>query len=600
MKLISLKIDWFKNLKTEIDFTKSEWISVFVWNNWSWKSNVLEAISAIFYGLYDETNERRCDFSYELKYYIDWKEIFIKQDYFETKKDAIWKLSKDMLVQIPYWEAEIRLIWYYIDWKYIKWTFYREYLPTNIIALYSWEETRLYQNYYREEFQRFRSEITWVNKIWELPKMNFIDKDYWEIALITMFISVVNFDYSDLLYKWLQDILWKWINIENIYFDINKNNLKKFNKNEITNFVNILDWINNISIEKLIDLNNDTWILWTREEFFKNITLACDWKNIKDSLIYTIDITFNNWINSDWLSEWQKKQILIYFVTEILADKDSIILLDEPDSYIHVGNKKKIKGFFNNFLDVRKEGEFIMTTHSPTLMHEFLKENENHIHYLENWKIISSEKADILREITWNLMSFAEQQIVLNTNKDILLVEWKLDEIFIKEALNKITDDKYKELRENIVFIPTGWASWLRLFIDKFQAKDNQKIIWILDGDKAWKDEIKEILDDTLSTKLKKDGFVKIESIKNTYLLVLPKLEHITDNQFEIEDYFPLDKLITIATNQINTFKVLKNFTLKKDMVKRKLETECVKFVESDFIWFKVLFDLILDIKKED
>jgi len=47
MKLISLKIKWFKNLDfwdNPIDFTKSDWISIFVWNNWSWKSNVLEAI----------------------------------------------------------------------------------------------------------------------------------------------------------------------------------------------------------------------------------------------------------------------------------------------------------------------------------------------------------------------------------------------------------------------------------------------------------------------------------------------------------------------------------------------------------------------------
>ncbi len=49
MRLKSLWIDGFKNLKDfNIDFEKQDGITVLIGNNASGKSNVLEAISAIF------------------------------------------------------------------------------------------------------------------------------------------------------------------------------------------------------------------------------------------------------------------------------------------------------------------------------------------------------------------------------------------------------------------------------------------------------------------------------------------------------------------------------------------------------------------------
>lgn len=56
MKLKSLKIEGFKNLTGAdgwftLDFTNKDGITVLIGNNGSGKSNVLEAISAIFIGL---------------------------------------------------------------------------------------------------------------------------------------------------------------------------------------------------------------------------------------------------------------------------------------------------------------------------------------------------------------------------------------------------------------------------------------------------------------------------------------------------------------------------------------------------------------------
>lgn len=66
MRLQKLKINSrFKNLDSfEIDFSTKEGITVLIGNNGSGKSNILEAISGIFAGLYDR--KYNPTFSYEL------------------------------------------------------------------------------------------------------------------------------------------------------------------------------------------------------------------------------------------------------------------------------------------------------------------------------------------------------------------------------------------------------------------------------------------------------------------------------------------------------------------------------------------------------
>ena len=70
MRLKRLKIDGFKNLNNfELDFTEKDGTTVLIGNNGSGKSNVLEAISAIFTGLFKmSTPQRKPKFEYEIEY----------------------------------------------------------------------------------------------------------------------------------------------------------------------------------------------------------------------------------------------------------------------------------------------------------------------------------------------------------------------------------------------------------------------------------------------------------------------------------------------------------------------------------------------------
>jgi len=561
MRLKRLWIDGFKNLNNfEIDFSDKEGITVLIGNNGSGKSNVLEAISAIFTGLFKmSTPQRKPKFEYEIEYVLndDEYKLSLKNEnnnfkyLFEKNENNI--LIKDMKLN-P-----------------------QKYLPSQIIAIYSGEETRLWNEYYTYLHNDFISLVK-SNELRTLPpyKLFYIDSDYWSESLLILLFSDLENNKN-----FIRDYLKiSEVNKIKFYFDIKK--INKFPKNIVVNFVNKI----NPDTKKEVSFTLSDLKTLMNEEYEKDLFIKLISATLS-GLISDIEITFNNTLSVASLSEGEKKQILLRIALEVVADENSLILFDEPDANIHVSNKGQIK----TMLDEYENRENILTTHSPTLMNKF----ENHLVYLENGEVKGHEKAEILKEISGDLMSFSEQQIVLNSNSDILLVEGKLDIIFIKEAIQKL--DGYNEL-ENIIFIPTGGASGLRLFIDKFTANDNQKIIAILDNDKAGKSEVKEILTDVYQTQLNDNGYVKIEELKNTFLLILPKPDTVTNNQYEIEDFFPLNKLIDISKTQIDTFKVLKDFIIKKEMVKKKLSEKCSTYDSSDFEHFKKLFDLIVEIKE--
>lgn len=568
LKKLHIKEKGFKNLKNiEINFEQANGITVLIGNNGSGKSNLLEAISNIFAHLYKKVDKLKPDFNYELTYKIEQFEIFI--DF--TDDEYTFKIND-------------------IDATLLE----DKHLPTQVIANYSGEESRLWEKYYKPFYDDYTSSLKSSSRSDTKQPLLFINKYYWNIALLTFFFydfegETPNEDVKEFCTETL-----KIEKIEKIVLEFDTRQISKWQTNTIKSFVETINPDNEKNKEYSFEefkalisgiIGNDQRYLFN---LFSGAFMPKDSK-----LITKIELLYGDNLSAVGLSEGEKKLILIQSILETLSEANTLILFDEPDSHIHISRKSELK----KLLEKYSSRDNVLTTHSPTLAHSFDLNNINMLSQSNgSVKIVDKEKQKIISELTNDIWSYQEQNIILNSRNDLFLVEGKSDIVFIKEALKKLDDEKYREL-ENVEFIPTGGASGLRMFIDKFTARDNQNIIAILDNDKAGKEEVKEILTDAYQTKLKDDGFVKIEEFKNTYLLKLPRLERITDSQFEIEDYFPLNKLIDISKKQIDTFKVLKNFTLKKEMVKRKLSAECKDYNKNDFNDFKKLFDLIMKIK---
>ena len=158
MRLQKLNINTrFKNLEAfEIDFSTKEGITVLIGNNGSGKSNILEAISGIFAGLYDR--KYNPTFSYELVYKKDTYKVEVK---FNNLTSVYEFKINDVVDNLK-----------------------PEHLPSQVISSYSGEESRLWDKYYWPFYEEYIKAIRGAT----LPNSNlvYINKYYWNIALLTL------------------------------------------------------------------------------------------------------------------------------------------------------------------------------------------------------------------------------------------------------------------------------------------------------------------------------------------------------------------------------------------------------------------------------
>lgn len=559
MRLSNLKINSrFKNLNNfEIDFSTKSGITILIGNNGSGKSNLLEAISSIFAGLYN--NSRNPIFNYELSYTKDDYEVEIKfeNSIYEIKINGV----NDNLKQ--------------------------EYLPSQIISSYSGEETRLWDNYYKffyDDYVRALRGATLPNS-----KLVYINKYYWNIALITLhfydfsvFTDISNFCHNTLNIKSFNSVKFT--------FDISKLDDWLKNPNPVTNFVMALNPNKDLSVE--IDLDEFKQRLNFISEIDLFRYLSATFMPKEDKVITKIEINYNSNLEAESLSEGEKKLLLIMVILEVVGDENSLVLLDEPDSHIHLSRKEEIQKLLSKYTN----RENIVTTHSPTLTHNF---DLKHITMLtkkanNDSQVEAKEKQEIVHELTKGIWSYQEQNIFLNSNNDILLVEGKSDETFLKKALEVLqkSQPRYADLR--FEFLPCGGAEGVKLMTKKFRPKVGQHIIALFDSDQAGWSSLNKVFERTDKNKFNSNNFNSYRKKDEIWVAMFPIRPFYRGGvNFNIEDYFSKSLLNRYV---LNSFKGLDSI-VTKDNFKRSLERDCNSFDDKEFKHFKSVFDLILEIK---
>jgi len=507
------RVNGYKNLiDFKLDFTTQDGLTILIGNNGSGKSNLLEAISLIFYKLYNDDLDS-LDFKFLVEYEKNNKNIKINNirnlkfriDNVETTKDIFYTSLNDNT-------------------------------PDKIFTIYSGEELRLWEEC--------------------------------DIAILLLFIKDEN-KISTIL---------NGCKIDKIMLNIHNTNLDKFHRtspNNITKVFNALkiklDTNKKVSFEEfkttkyINEYGDETEIISVLQELYYILLVALlpiedDYKTLNK-----IKIEFDNDLTIAEFSEGQKKEILITFITEVLASRNSLFLLDEPDSHIHPIKKL-------NLINILKNSDtqsIIMTTHSPTLIREI---EAKHLVLIQDGKAKDADKIDLLKEITDGKWAIDSLNNILIANKDILLVEGKTDIEYIEIALSKLREySTYNRRYQNLDFtiIPTGGASGLISFIDKFTISDNQKVIALLDRDKAGKESYCSVFEDKNINSLNDDDLNNIHDkngIKITFLPV-PNNEKI----FEIEDYFGINKLRKVSReilkNKNKDVSQLKDFCNIKEQI---------------------------------
>ncbi|WP_302028234.1 ATP-dependent endonuclease [Bacteroides caecimuris] len=449
-QLYSLYIEKYKNLnELAIDFSITNKYCCLIGLNGSGKSNILEAISAIFYSLYhiatlkDGLKKYPCQFKYKISYIYDNKHYEIIDGRLKNGN----KVTYDIL-------------------------------PKNILALYSGEDTRLWKTYYRPVYEKYCSKMT-ATQGFVPPFMFYLSRYEWDISLLTLLYS----EDVDVV-KFVTDIT---KNAEcRISFEYKNGNIRKWEGTEIEAFIEKLKEKPVYTVESFRELINEINFIDQASTLF-----YCLYKCRTESdnqIIQKINIEFVNNGNIDGLSEGEKKLINANTVIHILSAPNSLCLFDEPDSHIHIARKEELKDLINT------ENRYsIVTTHSPVFVDCLCNEN---IKYVKNGKIEDLERCKKLALLSSNRISIFESSLILGAKK-ILVTEGTYDKKYIEKAISVFTktNSKYNVLRQ-ISIIPAGSAGNAKALYDDVLSKQLDVIdviVFLFDYDKGGLDGWKNI-----------------------------------------------------------------------------------------------------------
>lgn len=559
IKEIKIANKAFKNLDVSLENNTSG-VMAFIGNNGSGKSNLLEAISAIFKHLYDK-KEKDIPFNFSLTYIIGSSKDIVK---ITKKGSSVTTEINSQSKSDPY-----------------------NYLPKQIVAIYSGEEDRLWKKYYLPTYQEYIAKIG-VETYNNMPKMLYINKFYWHISLLCLLLNQFN-NSEDTFCSEILGVE----NTNSIKFSFDKANYKNYRDSIVKQFISKIDKKQEYTLEELRTIiEQEGYTLIDVYKFFYIAFTPADQKMLQD-----IVIKYNNEnLEIEDFSEGEKKMILIKAALEFAAQEDSLFILDEPDAHIHLSNKMQIKKVLEEYEQNR---QVIITTHSPTLTD--CLDNES-IYMLDRGKLISAEKQKVLESISgefWN--RFQQNTFISSKSPIILLVEGKLDKIHINNAYRALKEE-YPNLNFDI-FGMEGVAN-IKPFLSSLYLSDFQKdklYIGIYDNDRAGDDaygQFKKIENEKFK------GVNENNDKRNLFYFVtrLPKPEGI-NCECTIETMYEYTKweeayqqAIVKLSNQNRgaSIKDYSNNVLEK--AKDIIAENSNSFVKEDFKNFRKLFDLIKEI----
>lgn len=542
----------FRNLNgLELKFDSAHSTNIIIGNNGAGKSNILEAFSSIFRTLY-YADKPEFEFDFSLRYQTS---------------------AGNNVVISSIGERGFRMN---VDGNSIPFSD-KTYLPKRVICNYSGEDRRIYEAYYAKIYNDFYSQVI-HSKGYETLKMVFVDKDLWRVILLIMLVTRNDHEAFDTFFR---DVL----KVDNndtvsVHIQIDNKLLEKWRKNPNPAYFYIQALSDQLSADGSVSLDNINKSGETAESLFTYLMNA-------KRVVQSIQISLNGY-DSGFMSEGEKKLMVIKFILESIADEESLVLLDEPDSHIHISRKKELKEYFDSF-DHRSN---IITSHSPTMTATF---DDKSIIMLDtdggHAKVINSDKQRIVSELTRGMWTLQEQNIFLTSHKDILLLEGEWDEAYLTAA-KKAFHSKGEFTDIDFACLPCGGAEQLVRLQNRFTPKTNQMLFAFWDADKSGVDAMRKVFND----QYRKEDFGIARKMGSVWFAFYPRWRKSIPN-FNVEDYFTK----RVLRSYISSFESLVDI-VSKDALKKKIANDCDKGKMSylDLRHFNKVFELIRRIKQAD
>ena len=322
MKLLNLNIWGYKNFEdVKIDFSRSQGKTLVVGTNGSGKSNLLEILSAIFSACYRKERNVTPYFRFELEYVIE----RMRMGSFSGGESYPFPV----VVKLRNVDGIISMEAQNVDgsWGFVNDADYNLLLPEHVVAIYSGEEKRLWEDYYYSSYDDYNKQYMSGKASYQPQKMIYLNKYYWNLIASVLAIHDIT-DFGDFLKN--------SIGLKEVYqihceFDVAK---IKANRNAMAK--EMLDIINpeeKAEIElSLYDYNRLKDVCGYESDVFYNMLVLTLYKDYK--IITKFEVSCTNGIHIKHLSEGEKKLLLIYGAINIVTG-ENLYLLVEPDAHLH-------------------------------------------------------------------------------------------------------------------------------------------------------------------------------------------------------------------------------------------------------------------------
>lgn len=562
MRINRIWVKDFRNIKNQtFDLSVHNGLSLLIGNNGSGKSNLLEFISYVFDGLISG-NKKKFPSDFEMEWTLSDKTDVYRAEFGDgTLKKTIDGVREDARNKVRY--------------------------PKRIVAIYSGESNRLWSEVYEPYYLNFVKDInkaaTTGIKAPEMPRFLYLNKYYWDIALLSLLSS----DREDIS-AYCKDIL----HIDSTHsvtftFDSSKG-YEHFKYSDVLQFAKRFKDKKAYTLAKFIEVVDGSGV--RRDDLFEYLYLATTAK--KNKIIAKTEVIFNKNLNVDLLSEGLKKELLVKAALEFSAQEDSLFLFDEPDAHVHVSNKVAIVELVKNFTDNR---HVIMTSHSPALCQS-----------VDGGSIIFMDKgkAQAVKDQIEAGMKLSEPFLkynILFSTKHLVLTEGKMDIKYLRKAIT-MKKDKYPNLYSRVDFLSLGGTDKevTEQFMKKLISIKGRKILRLIDRDKAGtRLAVTQVKDKTIDEQKKFQCILEVKGKRNDlYLLMYPPTNGDYEKDFLVEDYFGHDILAEVSQGILDKYKSNKGLmskavpTVNASLKSTALPEFCTNSTNAaDFDGFEVLLD---------
>lgn len=471
MRIDKVYIKKFKNLiDFSIDIDESQWENVFLGQNATGKSNFFEALVLIFKNL-DIKLKEKPPFEYDIHYTCKGKKINIKSigNKYEfntwTRFDkGIWTVPLVMTKS----EFERRKV---------------EFLPNHVFIYYSGTSERL-QNVYIEHQRNYYLEIIKSEakdrKIDTLRRIFLVQNIHSKFALLSFFIfgsnkdEVLDFLKTELSITDLNSLLlvlrkpiwsktssekemfWNSIGLVRSFL----NQLWEYSLAPIYNTESVpVSYKSSESQERLyLYVQSKEQIRKLAKRYYDNSIQffnALESTYISD-LIEDIKVrvekkTSTETIPFSEMSEGEQQLLTVLGMLRFIKDKESLILLDEPDTHLNPLWKWKYLDYFREYVGRDETTQILISTHDPLVIGGLVKEQ---IRVFRSQSIngktkVTAEQPDIDPRGLGVAGILTSELFGLPTTLDLPTQELlnKRNELVAKQFKGKLTEIEQEELK---------------------------------------------------------------------------------------------------------------------------------------------------------